>query len=135
MLPENVEAVSANDVGTRVDKVHFEGLSRTKQDVLIELVKPLFKTRDLGEAILALQTIRGRFYELGLFRNVKVSLDESPEGKVEGNLTNLSVTFDVEESKRYAGGIFTSASNNEASLILELRSPNLLGRGKFVKLL
>lgn len=127
---EPLEPVSSKSLLTRVDAVHFEGLDRTKQDILRELVKPIFKTQDIGEVIQKTQHIRRRFQELGLFRNVQVSIDESPKPVgVEDDRSNVSITFDVEETRRYAGGIFTTASNNEASAILELRSPNLLGRG------
>jgi len=126
----SAESVSTKTIHTRVDAVHFEGLDRTKRDILGELVKPIFSSKDIGEVIQQTQTVRARFHELGLFRNVQVSIEESSKPAVQSSdLSNLSITFDVEETRRYAGGIFTSASNNEASLILELRSPNLLGRG------
>lgn len=124
------QPVPSKTIRTRVDAVHFEGLDRTKRDVLKELVKPIFQTSDIGEVIANTQRVRQRFAELGLFRNVQVSIEESGKPVADGgDLSNIAITFDVEETRRYAGGIFTSASNNEASLILELRSPNLLGRG------
>lgn len=112
----------------RVDKINFEGLDRTKQDILKEIVKPIFKTADFTEVIRNIKLVQQRFYDLGLFRDVKIAVDSIPETSTE-SLQSLSVSFDVEETRRYAGGIFTSASNNDASVTLELRSPNLLGRG------
>ncbi len=126
------QPIDSRTIRTRVDAVHFEGLDRTKRDVLRELVKPIFQTADIGEVLLKTQRVRQRFAELGLFRNVQVSIEESGRPSTAGDdpdLSNLAITFDVEETRRYAGGIFTSASNNEASVILELRSPNVLGRG------
>ena len=129
-----VETLYTKNILTKVDAIHFDGLDRTKRDFLHELVQPIFKTRDFGEVIQKTRDIEQRFYELGLFRNVSVRFEESQRNKEPGlnkSLSNISVTFDVEETRRYTGGIYTSASNNAASLILELRSPNLLGRGMF----
>lgn len=120
--------VNVTALKTRVDKIHFEGLGRTKRDVLSHLVSPLLRSDNFGEVLLNLELVKQKFTELGLFRDVTISLDESSSPATSGR-TNVSVTFEVEESKRYAGGIFTSASNNGVSGILELKSPNLFGRG------
>lgn len=124
------QVLDAKTIITRVDKIHFEGLDRTKQDILKELVKPIFNTGDFADVLHNVKLVRQRFFELGLFRDVQVSIDDSKKGnQLNDNLSNIAITFDVEETRRYAGGVFTSASNNDASLTLELRSPNLLGRG------
>ncbi|KAI2810955.1 sorting and assembly machinery component 50 [Blomia tropicalis] len=131
---DDIQTVSSADIRTRVDAVHFDGLTRTKHDILRELVKPIFETRDIGEVIQQTNKVRQRFHELGLFRNISVSIEEAKSPPIaDPNLSNLAITFDVEETRRYAGGIFTSAGNNDASVILELRSPNLLGRGEEIQ--
>lgn len=43
------------------------------------------------------------------------------------------VTFFVKEYKRIIGGVNTQVGNNEGSLIVGLKAPNLLGRGERVQ--
>ncbi|KAG8142767.1 putative Sorting and assembly machinery component 50 protein [Naja naja] len=73
-----------------VQHIHFEGLGRTKDDIIM--------------------------YEIG---------DNAlPNG--------LDVTFDVTELRRLTGSYNTMVGNNEGSMVLGLKLPNILGRAEKV---
>lgn len=117
-------------IATQIDSINFEGLNRTKQDILKELVKPILNSTNLQDTYDNIDFVLKRFNELGLFRNVRVMIDEWPKNKeLDDGPMNLDVTFDVEETKRYAGGIYISGNHNEVCGNLEMKSPNLFGRG------
>lgn len=42
----------------------------------------------------------------------------------------IQVTFHVHELKRIVGGVHTLVGNNEGSLAVQMRMPNLFGRGE-----
>jgi len=42
----------------------------------------------------------------------------------------FQVTFHVHELKRIVGGVHTLVGNNEGSLVVQMRMPNLFGRGE-----
>lgn len=116
----------------RVDKVNIEGLGRTKDDIIVESIQPLFTAGDFIEVLKQAHEIRERLVTLGCFNNVKIYIDTS-SGK---NATpdGLEVTFHVNEMKRLTGAINTLfGSNNEGSVALSLRLPNLMGRGERIQ--
>ncbi|XP_046742356.1 sorting and assembly machinery component 50 homolog isoform X2 [Diprion similis] len=89
--PVNLQRVRA-----RVDKVHIDGLVRTKDDIIKAQVTELFKAKDFQDVI-----VRAH-----------------------------KVTFTVNEMKRIMGGINTMVGNNEGSIIIGARAPNIFGRGE-----
>ena len=129
----NRDVDDENIIASRVAQIHFDGLDRTKHDILQELVKPILQSTDLPETLMQVNFVRQRFYELGLFRNVQVSVDtinkDSAKNDDGDQPVELAITFNVEETRRYAGSIFCSGNHNEVSGNVELRSPNLFGRG------
>ncbi|KAJ9586575.1 hypothetical protein L9F63_028382, partial [Diploptera punctata] len=103
---------------TRVDKICVDGLNRTKDDIIIDAVKELFKA--------------GKLDSLGCFRNIGIHINTSsgPDATPDG----LVVTFHVKELKRITGGVSTTiGNNNEGSLLFAMSMPNLFGRGEKVK--
>lgn len=70
----------------RVDKICVDGLSRTKDDIIIATVKDLFQAKDFQEVILRAHKVRGKLEGLGCFRNIGIFIDTSsgpgatPEG-------------------------------------------------------
>lgn len=117
-------------VKARVDHIHIDGLERTKDDIVVEAVHNLFKAKDFQEVVFGAQEVRGKLESLGCFKNIGIYIDVSkgPEATPDG----LDVTFYVKEMKRVIGGINTMVGNNEGSLILGMRFPNLYGRGERV---
>ncbi|XP_027201448.2 sorting and assembly machinery component 50 homolog B [Dermatophagoides pteronyssinus] len=133
----NRDVDDENIIASRVAQIHFDGLDRTKHDILQELVKPILQSTDLPETLMQVNFVRQRFYELGLFRNVQVSVDtinkDSAKNDDGDQPVELAITFNVEETRRYAGSIFCSGNHNEVSGNVELRSPNLFGRGEEIR--
>uniref|UniRef100_A0A1B8Y363 Bacterial surface antigen (D15) domain-containing protein n=1 Tax=Xenopus tropicalis TaxID=8364 RepID=A0A1B8Y363_XENTR len=71
---------------------------------------------------------REKLLRLGVFRNVEVLIDTC-EG--EDALPNgLDVTFEVTELRRLTGSYNTMVGNNEGSMVLGLKLPNLFGRAE-----
>ncbi|XP_046382393.1 sorting and assembly machinery component 50 homolog B [Ischnura elegans] len=119
----NLECVKA-----RVDKVRIEGLGRTKDDLLTNKVQELFKAQDFQEVILGAHKVRSKLESLECFSKVGILIDTSdgPDATPDG----LEVIFQVKELKRITGSVKTLMGNNEGSLVVELRAPNMFGRGE-----
>ncbi|KAJ9587814.1 hypothetical protein L9F63_018738 [Diploptera punctata] len=114
------------------NKICVDGLNRTKDDIIIDAVKELFKAKDLDEVFNGAIRIRGKLDSLGCFRNIGIHINTSsgPDATPDG----LVVTFHVKELKRITGGVSTTiGNNNEGSLLFAMSMPNLFGRGEKVK--
>ncbi|CAK9831700.1 Sorting and assembly machinery component 50 homolog [Anthophora retusa] len=119
-------------VKTRVDRVHVDGLIRTKDDIIKAQVTDLFKAKNFYEVILQAYKVRQKLQNLGCFGNVGIFIDTSqgPRATPEG----VEVTFIVREMRRLTGGISTMVGNNEGSVIIQAKAPNLFGRGERVQM-
>lgn len=120
--------IDLHSVKTRVDKIHVDGLIRTKDDIVKAQVTDLFKAQDFYDVILRAYKVREKLQSLGCFGNVGIFIDTSqgPHATPEG----VEVTFTVREMRRLTGGISTMVGNNEGSVIVQARAPNLFGRGE-----
>ncbi|XP_069685589.1 sorting and assembly machinery component 50 homolog isoform X1 [Periplaneta americana] len=120
--------INLDGVKARVDKIYVDGLCRTKDDIIIDTVKDLFKAKDFQEVIVGAHKVRGKLEGLGCFRNIGIFIDTSsgPDATPEG----LEITFHVRELKRIIGGVNTLVGNNEGSLVVGMRMPNMFGRGE-----
>ncbi|KOC60825.1 Sorting and assembly machinery component 50 like protein, partial [Habropoda laboriosa] len=119
-------------VKARVDKVHVDGLMRTKDDIIKSQVTELFKAQNFYEVIQHAYNVREKLQNLGCFGNVGIFIDTSqgPRATPEG----VEVTFIVREMRRLTGGISTMVGNNEGSVIVQAKAPNLFGRGERVQM-
>ncbi|XP_047513632.1 sorting and assembly machinery component 50 homolog A [Pieris napi] len=134
--PETLEVaiskptIKLNGVRARVDRVHVDGLSRTKDDIVRSAVDELFHATDFEDVILKAHKARRSLDSLGCFKDIGVYIDVSngPGSTPEG----LEVTFQVRELSRIVGGINTTVSENEGNLVLGVRLPNVAGRGERV---
>ncbi|KAJ8972153.1 hypothetical protein NQ314_000379 [Rhamnusium bicolor] len=119
--------IDLQEVKARVDRINVDGLSRTKNDIVEDCIKELFKAKDFQDVLLKAHRARVKLDELGCFKNISIFIDTSkgtqatPEG--------LEVTFNVKEHKRITGGVSTHVGNNEGALLVGMRAPNLFGRG------
>ncbi|PNF44042.1 Sorting and assembly machinery component 50-like protein [Cryptotermes secundus] len=120
--------INLDGVKARVDKIYVDGLSRTKDDIIIATVRDLFQAKDFQEVIVGAHKVRGKLEGLGCFRNIGIYIDTSsgPHATPEG----VEVTFYVRELKRIVGGVSTLVGNNEGSLVVQMRLPNIFGRGE-----
>lgn len=127
----DIKEIDLEKVPVRVDRINVDGLGRTKNDIVEDCIRELFKAKDFQDVLLKAHKARVKLDELGCFKNIGVYIDTSkgPSSTHEG----LEVTFDVKEHKRVTGGVSTQVGNNEGSLLVGMRAPNLFGRGERVQ--
>ncbi|KAG7214024.1 hypothetical protein KM043_001394 [Ampulex compressa] len=120
--------VELQAVKARVDKIHVDGLMRTKDDIVKSQVKELFKAHNFQDVIMSAYKVKGKLEGLGCFKNIVIYIDTSqgPDATPEG----VEVTFTVHELRRLTGSVSTMFGNNEGSLLIGARAPNLFGRGE-----
>ncbi len=121
-----------DSISAQVVRVHFEGVGRTKEDVLVGNVRPIFDVRHFEDLVLKAQDARNSLRELGCFSEVDVHIDTSSAAGASAQ--DYEVTFRVTELRRMVGSINTMVGNQEGSLLTGLRMPNLLGRGERLQL-
>ncbi|XP_012152806.1 sorting and assembly machinery component 50 homolog isoform X2 [Megachile rotundata] len=126
------EHVDLHAVKVRVDKIHVDGLGRTKDDIIKSQVTELFKAKDFYEVLLRASRVKEKLRSLGCFKNIGIFIDTSqgPDATPEG----VEVTFSVHEMRRLTGGINTMVGNNEGSVIIQAKAPNLCGRGEHLQM-
>ena len=61
----------------RIDKVHVDGVGRTKDDLVQATVQPMFEAATLEDVITRTHEARTRLEQLGCFRSVGVLIDTS----------------------------------------------------------
>ncbi|KAF3855185.1 hypothetical protein F7725_023240 [Dissostichus mawsoni] len=112
-----------------VQRVHIDGLGRTKEELLTYEIKEVFRAKNLIDVVMRKShEARQKLLRLGIFRKVEVVIDTS---RGDGALPNgLDVTFEVTELRRMTGSYNTMVGNNEGSMVLGLKLPNVLGRAE-----
>lgn len=124
--------VNLGSFKTRVDYVHLDGVSRTKEDILNKFVRQLFEATNFEQVVVLAHGIRKQLESLGLFKEVNVYIDSSRGNKATKD--GLEVTYKVIETRRLIGGINTMVGNsNDGSVVLQLKMPNTLGRGEVLQ--
>ncbi|XP_028169226.1 sorting and assembly machinery component 50 homolog A isoform X6 [Ostrinia furnacalis] len=120
--------IKLDGVRARVDRVHVDGLNRTKDDIIKSTVDELFHATDFEDVIMRAHKVRRALDAMGCFRDIGVFIDVSsgPGATPEG----LEVTFQVKELSRIVGGVNTTVSENEGNLVLGVKMPNVAGRGE-----
>lgn len=115
-------------IQAKVEKVHIEGLGRTKDDLVANSVRDLFKAGDFEQVVQKAQEVRSKLEGLGCFKSVDITIDTS--NYADSSPDGLEITFTVKEMKRLLGGINTLVGNNEGSLVIGANLPNTFGRGE-----
>ncbi|XP_076861385.1 sorting and assembly machinery component 50 homolog B isoform X2 [Brachyhypopomus gauderio] len=111
-----------------VQNVNIQGLRRTKEDYLGYEMSDVFNAKTLIDVINKSHEARQRLLQLGIFQQVEVLIDVS-EGE-DAFPNGLDVTFEVTELKRVTGTYNTMVNNNEGSMVLGVKVPNMFGRGE-----
>lgn len=124
------------DLPARVDRIIFNGISRTKDDVLTKLTQPIREeTQTFLDLFLQAHQLRQNLLGLnGSFKSVHIVIDSTPGGN-SANGFDLKVT--VRESKPLTASVDTSfspVSSNSGSVCTGARANNVLGRGESVEL-
>uniref|UniRef100_A0A665X2R2 Sorting and assembly machinery component 50 homolog A n=1 Tax=Echeneis naucrates TaxID=173247 RepID=A0A665X2R2_ECHNA len=111
-----------------VQRVHIDGLGRTNEEFLTYEIADVFRARNLIDVMRKSHEARQKLLRLGIFRKVEVVIDTS---QGEDALPNgLDVTFEVTELRRMTGSYNTMVGNNEGSMVLGLKLPNVFGRAE-----
>ncbi|XKL68900.1 hypothetical protein PGB90_006669 [Kerria lacca] len=113
----------------RVDKIHIDGLQRTKDDFVTNSFKEIFKIRTFEELLEKTIEARLKLEKLGCFKNISIVIDTSSGTNSTSNF-DYDVTFKVVELNRITGRINTTIENNQGSLGFAIQTPNLIGRGE-----
>ncbi|XP_045621493.1 sorting and assembly machinery component 50 homolog A isoform X2 [Procambarus clarkii] len=111
-----------------VQRVHVDGLARTKDDIVINTVRDVFSAQDFQSVILKIHEARTRLSNLGCFKDVGVYIDtyDGPDALEDG----IEVTFEVRELKSWGAKANTSIGNNEGSVSTGGMLKNIFGRGE-----
>lgn len=91
-----------------MDKIYVDGLSRTKDDIIIATVKDLFQAKDFQEVIVGAHKVRGKLEGLGCFRNIGIFIDTSsgPDATPDGVEVLISLCVNSCSNWLCKGGIF-----------------------------
>ncbi|MBZ3878343.1 Sorting and assembly machinery component 50-like protein [Sciurus carolinensis] len=108
-----------------VQHVHFNGLGRTRDDVFMYEIGDVFKARNLIEVMRKSHEASKKLLHLGTFRQVDILIHTCQGHAMLHN--GLDVTFELTELRRLMGSYYTMVGNNEGSMGLSLKLPNLLG--------
>uniref|UniRef100_A0A8D9F6C9 Sorting and assembly machinery component 50 homolog n=1 Tax=Cacopsylla melanoneura TaxID=428564 RepID=A0A8D9F6C9_9HEMI len=119
----------------RVDRVKVEGVGRTYDDIITDSIKQteIFKSSTFGQVILQCHEVRNQLERLQCFQGVQIEVDAS-DGPDATPDHGYEITFRVKELKRYRAGVTTTVGNNEGSLVVWGKLPNLYGRGEMAEL-
>ncbi|KAL3270662.1 hypothetical protein HHI36_021190 [Cryptolaemus montrouzieri] len=127
----NSKDIVVEGISARVDKVHIDGIDRTKDDYIQDCFDDLFKATTFQDILVGAHRARLKLEELGCFKNIAVFVDTSKG--VGSTPDGLDVTFSVKEFRRLTGGVSTHVGDNEGSLMIGMRAPNIYGRGEKVQ--
>ena len=61
----------------KVERIHIEGLARTKDDIIMKHVHQLFKAETFKDVIFASGVVKQELEELDMFQGVGVLIDTS----------------------------------------------------------
>ncbi|XP_059392797.1 sorting and assembly machinery component 50 homolog A [Carassius carassius] len=123
---EKQEVLENKDVV--VQHVHIDGLGRTKEDILTYEIADVFHAKNLIDVMKKSHEARQRLLRLGIFRHVEVVIDTCEGADALPN--GLDVKFEVKELRRMTGSYNTMVGNNEGSMVLGLKLPNVFGRAE-----
>ncbi|RWS07008.1 hypothetical protein B4U79_10616, partial [Dinothrombium tinctorium] len=116
-----------------VAAVHIDGVSRTKDDFIINMAKQLFTVTNVEDMFMKSAEIQRQFESMQCFKNVRMHIDTS---KRRDSKIDYEITFHVVESKRIFGGVNTFIGNhNDGSVALHTDFPNLNGRGESLQVI
>ncbi|KAL3966729.1 outer membrane protein insertion porin family [Sarotherodon galilaeus] len=111
-----------------VQRVHIDGLGRTKEDLLTYEISDVFQAKNLIDVMRKSHEARQKLLRLGIFKKVEVVIDTS---RGEDALPNgLDVTFEVTELTRMTVSPNTMIGNIKGGMGPDIKLPNVLGRAE-----
>lgn len=131
-VKHNRPEVDFESLKVRVDRVHVDGLERTKDDFITDTFKDVFRVHNFQELLERTIETRLKLERLGCFKTISIVIDTSKGPKATPD-HGYDVTFKVTELNRVTGRINTAIENNQGSIGFVLQTPNLMGRGESLK--
>ncbi|ESN98145.1 hypothetical protein HELRODRAFT_185880 [Helobdella robusta] len=127
---ESSQNVDFSSVKANVKRIKVNGLGRTKNDIVRHHIKPLFAATTFEEMISAINLSKNKFEQLGLFKNMKISIDVSKNSPELPNAYDIA--YKVKEQSYLTGGLSTMIGTNEGTMVGSLKLENVWGRGEKV---
>lgn len=101
-----------------MSKVNISGLLRTKNDIIIEQVKPVLKASTLKDVLVHSLESMERLRELDIFKTVRIRLDATPRGERGGVAgRGVVVTFLVSEYGRASSTLAANAGTQSGDAV------------------
>ncbi|KAL3841678.1 hypothetical protein ACJMK2_019790 [Sinanodonta woodiana] len=126
--PLNVRrSANIKNLPVKVEKVVIDGLAKTKDDLVVQLIQPVFGAHNFEELIFTSLEVKSTLDRLGIFKRVQMTIDTSDESF--GN-DGYKILYEVEEKRTFSGSVNTLIGNNEGSLLFAFKFPNLFGRAE-----
>ncbi|XP_041366176.1 sorting and assembly machinery component 50 homolog [Gigantopelta aegis] len=122
------KTIDLDNIPVHVQRVVVDGVSRTKNDIIVSQVQELLAAKSFSEMVFRSNEVKLHFEQLGLFKNIHILIDTYKGECARDNA--YEVKFDVNELRCVAGGINTMVGNTHANLLFSLRLPNMNGRGE-----
>ena len=125
------EDINLSTVAARVSKVTFKGISRTKEDLLVNLTQKtgLIRATNFEEVVFGASLLKEHLTRSlnGIFRSAVVTIDASPDSS-----GSYDVTVTLRESGMISGSVQTivQSVNNEPSVVVSARASNFNGRAE-----
>ena len=123
------DLVNTSHTQVKVNRVHVQGLKRTKSDIVVEHVKDVLSARNLLELFRKSEEASERLEALNIFKRVTIELDAKKRSKERGGKQEkggmvkgegergLEVTFRVKESGRIKSTIGAEAGTQSGGAV------------------
>ncbi|XP_055699202.1 SAM50-like protein CG7639 [Phlebotomus papatasi] len=108
-----------------VSKVTINGLERTKDDYVHNILKDCFEITNVRDLVEKVKDVRETLLQIGAFKEIKAKIDVTPNTKY-----GYIVDFYGVEQSRIKGNISTEMNQYEMVSKAEILLPNLFGRGE-----
>ncbi|GAB0093093.1 SAM50-like protein CG7639 [Sergentomyia squamirostris] len=108
-----------------VSKVTINGLQRTKDDYVHNILKDCFNITNIRDLVEKVKDVRETLLSIGAFRDVNAEIDVTPNTKY-----GYMVNFNCKENRRIKGNVSTEMNQYEMVSKAEILLPNLNGRGE-----
>ncbi|KAL4225587.1 sorting and assembly machinery component 50 [Mactra antiquata] len=112
----------------KVDRVVINGLDRTKDDIVIKQVEPLFEADTFEEMLQKSGETEDRLKRLGIFKQVATVIDTSKGENASEN--GYEVNYIVKENRNVSAGAHAEIGTNDGTLRFNVNSPNMFGRAE-----
>ncbi|XP_053741166.1 sorting and assembly machinery component 50 homolog A-like isoform X2 [Synchiropus splendidus] len=128
LIEQKAEQAILENKDVVVQRVHIDGLERTKEDMLSYEIADLFRARNLIDVMRKSHQARQKLLRLGIFRTVEVIIDIS--GGADALPNGLDVTFEVSELRRITSNCTTRVGTNDGNVVVGMKLPNVFGRAE-----